>query len=542
MSDRQSIPLEFYQPEGSGGSPNGAQQQQQIPYNQQQPQYLVQTDASMMDFEVPTNYIHYADLNFKQKFMEDMLGATVRAKKAKVPPGFTVSYTKHGQPFLQSTELEKLDPDDVRAAEEHTQYNLKITCSNQEVERVYGAGIYLYFNFILFCIGINFILFLGVLINMVPHYYYGVRANHFKDYTIQEYILKSLNLQSYYQEEAKLFYFWSTFACIIISFLMGPIYAFKINYYFRKNQTHDFEDGFEVDDEITKNLKISHKSRIFRFIVSYTVFGLLIGVSAVCTVFVLKAVNEYRFLTNILTTSFISAVIIRVINVIYEFFCMYLTRFEKHRTWTNFRNHNTLKLFVFKIINVIVLYILRDRIFRNITNEEISPGCPFVDVGSQLLFILVLDLTIQNIWEIIYSVVWARIGKMFEKKGKKGTDYYKPEFDLADEYIEILYRQFIVYLGLPIFPIVTLFGIVCNFVEYYVDRFRLFKICKRPHRLQGSMKKFLSFYLLIISVVCVVTYPYGSGWVLIQIGFDKGYLSENCPLFEGYPNATTVTI
>jgi len=542
MSDRKSIPMEFYQP-GSSSSPNGAQEFQQQQQQHQQPlQQQNMMDASMMNFEIPSNYIHYSDLNFKQKFMEDMLGATVRTKKAKVPPGFTVAYTKHGQPFLQSTELEKLDPDDIKAAEEHAKYNLKITCSNQEVERVYGAGIYLYFNFILFCIGINFILLCGVIVNLVPHYYYGVKNDHFRDYTIQEYILKSLNLQSYYQEESKLFYFWSTFGCIILSFLMGPIYAFKINHYFRKNRTHDFEDGFEVDDEITKNLKISHKSRIFRFIASYTIFCFLIGVSAICNVFVLKAVNEYRFLTNILTTSFISAVIIRVINVVYEFICMYLTRFEKHRTWSNFRNHNTLKLFVFKIVNVIVLYILRDRIFRNITNEEILPGCPFVDVGSQLLFILVLDLTIQNIWEIIYSVVWARIGRMFEKKGKKGTDYYKPEFDLADEYIEILYRQFIVYLGIPIYPIVALFGVVCNIVEYYVDRFRLFKICKRPHRLQGSMKKFLSFYLLIISVVCVVTYPYGSGWVLIQIGFEKGYLNDNCYLFQGYPNSTTAVI
>ncbi|KAM9973689.1 hypothetical protein ACTFIW_010806 [Dictyostelium discoideum] len=476
----------------------------------------------------------YEDLGLKDQVLENVFGATVRQKKARVPEGFIVSYTKSGQPFLLSVELQRETNEDFMAANEHAKLKLPINCDNKDIERVYGTGIYLYFNFISFCIGVNVLLFLCVLINMVPHYYFGAKYGHFKNFSIQDYLLLSLNLQSYYQSEVKLYYFWSTFGCILLSFFMGPVYAFKINSYFRKSNKTDFEDGFDADDVIVKNANIPRKERLVRFFISYIIFILLLGGSAVLCALVLKFVNSYKFFTNILTTSFISACIIRVINVIYDQISIYLTMFEKHPTWTKFKIQNTLKLFVFKIVNVIILYILRDRIFENITHQSILEGCPFVDVGSQFLFILVLDLTLSNLWEIIYSVSMAYIGRRREKSGRRSTESYKPEFEISEEYLEILYRQFIVYLGLPIYPIVALFGVVCNIVEYYVDRFRLIRICKKPHRMQGSMKKFLSFYLLFISLISVASYPYGSGWVLIQIGFKTGNLNTNCGyLFDG---------
>ncbi|KYR02672.1 DUF590 family protein [Tieghemostelium lacteum] len=546
MSDRNSIPLEFYNPQN-----DEEQQQQQQQFQQQDPEGFqppqqgqhqqVQFNVNSNNYQpggviteedldlIPIdNHLSYAQMTIKQRILEDFLGYSVREKKAKVPEGFQVSYTKNGTPYLQSIVLEKREIDDIKAAEEHTKFVLPLTCNIQEIEEHYGTGIYMYFNFILFCIGINFVLLALVLVNLVPHFYYGVKNDSFKDFSNRDLLLIAFNIQSYYREEVRPYYFYSTIACVVLSFIMGPLYSWKINRYFKKYKLHDYEDGYEGDDIIHKNTNVSHGSRIFRFTVSYIVFCLLLGASAVASVFILKFVNNYIFLTNILTTSLVSAIVLRVINVIYEFLCSYLTMFERHRNWTNFRNHNTLKLFVFKIINVIILYILRDEVFSKYTQETILNGCPLVEVGSQFLFILVLDLTLQNVWEIIYALMLDKIGRAMEKRGKKSTDSYKPDFDLSDEYLEVLYRQFIICLGIPIYPFVTVFGIVCNLVEYYVDRFKLFRICKKPARLQGSMKKFLSFYLLIVAVVAVVTYPYGSGWVLIQLGLETGKLHNNC--------------
>jgi hypothetical protein len=39
-------------------------------------------------------------------------------------------------------------------------------------------------------------------------------------------------------------------------------------------------------------------------------------------------------------------------------------------------------------------------------------------------------------------------------------------FDVAEEYTELLYRQFLVLLGTPVFPLITLFAVVSFGVEY----------------------------------------------------------------------------
>ncbi|EFA85236.1 DUF590 family protein [Heterostelium album PN500] len=485
-----------------------------------------------------SEYIDYEDYTSGQRFLENMFGYTISAKKAAIPAGYTVEYTRGGQPFLSAQMAESVDALDIAAATEHRKHSLPMSCTMQQIEETFGIGIYLYFDFIWFCIIINVILLATVLVSFIPHLYFESNQHQFQDFSIRDYFFIAINLRSYVDERTRPFYFWSTGAAVILTFLMGPIYALKVHRYFKNRNLTDFEDGFEDDDDIKSNLNVTRTSRIVRFTFSYAIFVILLASSAVCNVYVLRTVNDHQFLSGLLTTSLVSSIVIRFFNIIYDFICLYLTYFEKHRTWTGFRNHNTLKIFVFKVINVLVLYLLRDKIFSSYTNEKIDNGCPLVDVGSQFLFILLLDLTLQNIWEIVYSVGMARLGKCIERRGKKSTDSYKPEFDLAEEYLEILYRQFIVYLGLSIYPMVTVFGVVCNIVEIYVDKFRMLKICRRPHRIQGSMKRFLTLYLFVIAVVAVATYPYGSGWVLVQIGANKGSLNSNCPdLFSRTPDS-----
>ncbi len=47
----------------------------------------------------------------------------------------------------------------------------------------------------------------------------------------------------------------------------------------------------------------------------------------------------------------------------------------------------------------------------------------------------------------------------------------QPVFDVADEYTELLYRQFVVLLGTAVVPLITVLAVVSFFTEY--DRSRL---------------------------------------------------------------------
>jgi len=217
--------------------------------------------------------------------------------------------------------------------------------------------------------------------------------------------------------------------------------------------------------------------------------------------------------------------------MIWQRICVVLTRMERHRTWSTFRSHNTLKFFLFKMLNVLIMYasrVLVPRFCPHIpkvqkycivsnpdgSNSELTSACDFSSVGQQFFFILLLDLTVQNFWEVFSAWGKAKCNAQKGMMGEGSNDSVRPEFDVAEEYLEVLYRQFIVYLAFSIFPVVAVFGIVCNIVEYKVDKYILLRICQHPRGLQGSMKNFLTFFLLTTAGVALVSPPFGAAWVL----------------------------
>ncbi len=44
--------------------------------------------------------------------------------------------------------------------------------------------------------------------------------------------------------------------------------------------------------------------------------------------------------------------------------------------------------------------------------------------------------------------------------------HWQPEFDIAEEYTEVLSRQFIVLLGVAVFPLITVMAVASFAVEY----------------------------------------------------------------------------
>jgi nitrate reductase NapE component len=118
------------------------------------------------------------------------------------------------------------------------------------------------------------------------------------------------------------------------------------------------------------------------------------------------------------------------------------------------------------------------------------------------------------LWEIISSWMKVKCNAHQGMMGEGSNDSVRPEFDLAREYLEVLYRQFIVYLAFSIFPLVAVLGLICNIFEYKLDKYRLLRICQHPRGLQGSMRKFLVFFLFTIAVVALVGPPFGAVWVL----------------------------
>jgi len=340
---------------------------------------------------------------------------------------------------------------------------------------------------------------------------------------------------------------WIDSVCIICWFIFGPFYSYRIQRYFKKREQVseeidmveiNLEEYIDAEDFIKVNERVTPLERRYRILASYIVFILVLGVSSIATFF-LVVVSTSRKVQDLDSSSVLLSAIIAMfmtmVNMVWKRVCVWLTRIERHATWTQFRQHNTLKFFLFKMLNVLAMYasrVLVPRICPHIPNIRDfcnNSSCLTSSVGVQLLFLLVFDLTVQNLWEISYGWFRAKVNERRGMMGKGSNDSVRPEFDVAEEYLEVMYRQFIIYFAFAIVPLAPVLGLVCNIVEYRVDKYRLLRICQHPRGLQGSMRNFLTFFLFCTAAVALASPPYGSAWVM------SGQSQSMCNYF----NATT---
>jgi len=239
-------------------------------------------------------------------------------------------------------------------------------------------------------------------------------------------------------------------------------------------------------------------------------------VCAVITYYVCWAEANYNFGVDFEFSSIVASVVVAsfmsLVNLGFNSFAVLLTSFEKHRTWSGFRSHNTFKYYMFKLLLAVAMYICRFLILRN--------SCVFGAVGDQFLSLIIVDLTLGNVLDMMSVHVRWKYGEMKANKSQKSNEEEKPEFDVAEQYLQLLYRQFVIFLGMPIFPWLPLLGLICHVVDYKVSKYILVKYCQQKYYLHGSMKKFLTFYLFFTALIAVASYPFGAAWLFSSYSLD----------------------
>jgi hypothetical protein len=119
-----------------------------------------------------------------------------------------------------------------------------------------------------------------------------------------------------------------------------------------------------------------------------------------------------------------------------------------------------------------------------------------------------------------WVVPWIifKIKVKFIKAHTKGSDDdLRPDFDVGEEYIELIYRQHIIYSGMPAFPGIPFIALVTNVLNLALDKSRLLKLCKRPPKTMGSLKTPISFFMLLSALLCLINF--GGGNVYTMIGY-----------------------
>lgn len=480
----------------------------------------------------------------------------------KVPEGFEVKYTARGQPYLAPVAAPRAPgapppdpnaggeemPDSLKgkgaegqksaaelaeaAGKEHERRELPLNCSMIDMAREYGLGIFLYFDFVKFLGWSNMALFIICLSNIVGHWYADpLDGSSVPITSIWEYFYISS-----YGPETWLIWRWTIFLCVIANFLTGPAYLFHVKHYFVILSRVDTEDKFAgVEDTIDANKGVSVTKHTIRLTLSYVIFAAAMTFSIWLNV---RLISLGQTLEGQSALSLANSTFIIIMNALWKKSCVWLTQFELHWTWSSFRAHNTLKFFAFKIINVASLFFIKAVVITESLSTD-ATRCTLTAIAVQFVTLLLMEYTVYNIIEIAIpwaTAWWKSSGKIYDIPEDE-----RPIFDVAEEYLELLYRQYIIWMGLVVFPPITLLAVVGTWGEYKADKYRLLRIAKRPHRLRGSMKRFLAWFLFVTSVVALFTIPYGTFWLSTDFDQNLGQiftdidqeLAKNCRIFLG---------
>jgi hypothetical protein len=199
--------------------------------------------------------------------------------------------------------------------------------------------------------------------------------------------------------------------------------------------------------------------------------------------------------------------ILTLINMAWRILCRKMTVFEKHLYWSEYRKWDCFKTFVFKIFNVMVLYAVKVQTVD--TNE-----CTLESMGNQFTILILMDITFNSILEIFMPFVRSKLSSKTAQQSESSNDASRPEFILSDEYVEVMYRQFIVGLGLLVVPMLPLLALIANLIEYWLDKIRMLRIAQKPKRTHNSFKSVLVFFFALIGLAITCAYPNGAVWIL----------------------------
>jgi len=218
------------------------------------------------------------------------------------------------------------------------------------------------------------------------------------------------------------------------------------------------------------------------------------------------------------------SIVIAFVNFLWKKACTRLTNFEKHRTWSGYRTHNTIKLLFFKLINVFVM---------GFTKGLFNVPCVVRSLGNQYLIQILLDFFVFNSIEIAVPYLVY----LFKKATNKGSDEdAKSEFDVSEEYLEIIYRQYVIYCGMTSFPMITFVACISSVLELYFDKLRLLRFCRKPPMINGSAKSVVTFFLIVIAILPMMNWGGGNLYTLIGVFWcntSNNLECEPCRIFSG---------
>jgi hypothetical protein len=200
--------------------------------------------------------------------------------------------------------------------------------------------------------------------------------------------------------------------------------------------------------------------------------------------------------------------ILMVVRILWSLACWVLTLFEGHVFENDFTRWYCLKLFVFDLLASGLIDIV-DRI----TSGRLNNQCELMTLGQKRLILMVIDMTLTNVGDLFYPVLYNFVMRRFAERSSEGDNDFRYSFDLAEQYTEVIFRQFTILLGTSLIPILPLLGAINSFVTYWLDRYKLLRLSAVPIKSRSAYSKMLTIFMTINLVVSWLFFPTGLLWL-----------------------------
>jgi hypothetical protein len=396
-----------------------------------------------------------------------------------------IRFTEKGQLYYEQTSADR------------NVTSLKTLASLGDIEQRYGIGTRLYFSFLLWTILCNAVLAILGIVSW---------SLFLRDLQDRQFSWGDFFTSAYHPESDN---YW--FICGVLAFvvwwMVGPIYYlwerhFKRDAYPRRRKITAEEQ------QITEN--VGKRPDYFfstMFSISYLAMSSLL-------LYGLIHAQNYVIVTYGSDTAVVDGAPLRVgtamtlvvalgfaiCHMSWGHVSYQVTRSENNPTWFLFRMSQALKLIGFKILLSTIMYVML--VFVIAAEDNSVKSCNLQFAGVNFFLVLVIDVILTFSLQTLWPLLALRFGLR------------RPEFNIAEDLLQILFRQFIVYIGFFAFPLIGLLGFLANLAEYFVDRYRLAQICQDPHYLPEKPGGFLLIFTLVVAGAAFITYPNGALWML----------------------------
>lgn len=426
-------------------------------------------------------------------------------------------------PASSSSSQQEYEAKALEAMNEHNYPQIGLMENLGDHEQRFGSGILYYFSFnrfllllcLVFCV-FQVITFGNYIREHDPEF--GLSGNT----TAGVQIWLDQFMITHYQDSDKRLWYAMNVICIVITFFSAPIYFWWLRWNEATSQYVDI-DGEDVIVRFTDDGKIDVSNMyrtqtdvFIRRVISLLVVLMFIGVQVVASFYI----------SNIPSTdiglSFAISIITAVLNLVFMNCAERLTEFEKWKSFEKWKRYHTLKLLFFKLANVITVFAAK----RYDTLEDTK--CAYDVIGEQLITLLIIDIFAINIQKIILAMIFRKFAQTIA--GITGSIFGDqdnlPKFDIAVEYLGIVYRQYLVIMAMVVCPFSIFLALVGYLLDFVVNKFILLRLCGVPRKVESSQKALLTFVLFFVALCGLLTPFAGSMFMLAGLTRDKSKLCQ----------------